>query len=72
MQPAEINIRCSRTSRIDMLLPNFVAFIVFKISAIICIYFIGSETLPSICYIPFDESCIAFNFTKIGYKNIKV
>jgi len=33
------------------------------------IYFVGSETLPSACYILSDESSIPFYSTSNGYKN---
>jgi len=33
------------------------------------IYFVGSETLPSVCYIPFDKCSIPFYSTSNGYKN---
>jgi len=34
------------------------------------IYFMGSETLPFTCYIPFHESSITFYSTSNGYKHI--
>jgi len=33
------------------------------------IYFMGSETIPSACYILSDESSIPFYSTSNGYKN---
>jgi len=35
------------------------------------IYFLGSETLPSACYILSDKSSIPFYSTSNGYKNFK-
>jgi len=35
----------------------------------ICIYFMGSEILPSACYILSDESSIPFCSTSNGYNN---
>jgi len=35
-------------------------------------YFMGSETLPSACYILFDESSIPFYSTSNGYKYISI
>jgi len=34
-----------------------------------CIYFMGSETLPSACYILSDESIILFYSTSNAYNN---
>jgi len=63
--------------------PNSLALIVSEISAFIrtdrqtardpdqeYIYFMGSETLPSACYILSDESSIPFYSTSNGYKNV--
>jgi len=80
----ETNLRCVRGSGICMRNLNSLALIVSEISAFIrtaCqidsasdpdqeyIYFMGSETLPSACYILSDESGITFYSTSNGYKN---
>jgi len=39
---------------------------------ILIIYFMGSERLPSTCYIFFNESSIPFYSKSNGYKNTKM
>jgi len=57
--------------------PSIVACIVSEVSAFIRTdgktdMAMGSETLPSACYILSDESSIPFNSTSNGYKNISI
>jgi len=60
---AETIKRCAGISGICMPNPSIVACIVSEISAFI----MGSETLPSACYILSDESSIPFYSTSNGY-----